>query len=154
MCRKSLIIDSFFGGGGGVSDMFTTTFLTRNLIKPFMSHTHHHEVEDLAKCRLPPSPRPSSLMAQGHMDTDATISFKTKPPPPSSTRWSSTHRHISNHHHHNHLCFFSSFSLLCNNLESYLDWMFTESSNVGFGGSRNSIAGYAFSKFACYLGLR
>ena len=71
----------------------------------------------------PTLPCTSLLMAQGHMDNDASIAFKTIP------RWS-THGNISHH--------------LCNNLESYLDWMFTESSNVGFWGSKNSIAGYAF----------
>lgn len=39
-CRgnHSSLIHFFFRGRGGVSDVFTTTFLTRNLIKPFMSH--------------------------------------------------------------------------------------------------------------------
>ena len=147
MWRKSLIIDSFVGrvGGGGV---YVHQHPPHYELNKAIYSSHHHEVEVLAKCRLPPSPRPSSLMAQGHMDTDASISFKTKPPPPSSPA------HTDIFHTTSTTFVFFSFSLLCNNLESYLDWMFTESSNVGFGGSRNSIAGYACSEFACYLGLR
>lgn len=36
---------------------------------------------------------------------------------------------------------------LRDNLESYLEWMFTESSHAGSGGSRNSIADYAFQNW-------
>lgn len=98
-------------------------WLIRALIQSISACFHVVECRLMSSHSPPTLPCLSSLMAQGHMDSDASTALKTRP--------RVEHTEILN-------------TTFCNNLESYLDWMFTESSNVGFGGSRNSIAGYAF----------